>query len=156
MKSIEHEAEVYAVVVGPEDFAPGIKFLSGQDWGLQLGTMLRPTGHTIPPHCHNPRPNRVIAETHEFLFVIAGNMEVTLYDRDGYPFHTEEVKTGHGILQIKGGHGFRFAETSCVIEIKQGPYVAKELDKTLIAQPAEIGRRLCTPNPYAEVPQTIA
>ena len=150
MKCIEHEGEVYAVVVGPDNFAPGIKFVSEEDWGLQVGIMLHPRGHTIQAHRHNLQPNRVIPETQEFLFVIAGTMEVTLYARDGHPFHTEELKTGYGILQVKGGHGFRFAESSRVLEIKQGPYLAKELDKSFIVPRGQDGQVILRAEPICD------
>jgi hypothetical protein len=132
MKTIEHGGEVYAVIVGPEDFVPGGNFVSEKGWGLQVGAMMYAGGHTIQPHRHNLQPSRVTPDTQEFLFVIAGTMEVSLFASEEKPFHTEELSAGHGILQVKGGHAFRFSESSRVIIVKQGPYFAREVDKTLM------------------------
>ena len=133
MKTIEHGGKVYAAIVGPEDFVPGGNFVSEKGWGLQVGAMMYAGGQTVQPHRHNAQPDRVVPDTQELLFVVTGTVEVSLYTSEGKPFHTEELKAGHGLLQVEGGHAFRFSESSRVLLVKQGPYVAREVDKTFLS-----------------------
>ncbi len=129
MRQVIHNGEVFAVIVTPDDFQPGIKFVSPEHWPFQLGLMMHPQGHVIEPHHHREHEKRRVTGTQEFLVVISGKMEVDFYDGAGRLIHSEVVMPGEALLQVKGGHGFRFPESTRVLEVKQGPYLGRDKDK---------------------------
>jgi hypothetical protein len=132
MKRVSCRNEVYAFVLSSDDFQPGAKFISEADWPLQVGLMTLPSGHTIGAHAHLLQSSPQIQPTQEFLLVISGKMEVDFFDEDGQHFHTEILPKGGALLQIRGGHAFRFLEATRLIEVKSGPYLGREKDKVLL------------------------
>jgi hypothetical protein len=134
MRKIEYEAALFAVVITPEDFKPGVHFVSPMEWPLQLGLLMHPEGHNIAPHRHRTHQERIINSTQEFLLVVSGRVAVDFYNAQGQAFHTEILSAGEALLHAQGGHGFRWLEPSRVLEIKQGPYCGKDEDKQPIAQ----------------------
>lgn len=132
MKRLSRRNEVYAFVLSSGDFQPGASFISEADWPLQIGLMALPSGHTIGAHAHLPQSHPQIQPTQEFLLVISGKMEVDFFDDDGQRFHTEILRKGGALLQIRGGHAFRFLEATRLIEVKSGPYLGREKDKILL------------------------
>jgi hypothetical protein len=137
MRNIEHEGVLFAMIITPEDFKPGIHFVSPAEWPFQLGLLMHSVGHKITPHLHREQVNRVINTTQEFLLVVSGRIEVDFYDQQGTLFHTEVLCFGEALLHVQGGHGFRFLEPSRLLEIKQGPYAGRGEDKQLIAESAK-------------------
>ncbi len=129
MRQVVNDGELFAIIVTPDDFQPGLKFISPEHWPFQLGLMMHPQGHVIGPHHHPEHPARTVKTTQELLFVMSGRMEVDFYDGKGQCFRTEILVPGEALLQVKGGHGFRFPESARVLEIKQGPYLGRDKDK---------------------------
>jgi hypothetical protein len=132
MRNVIHNNETYAVIVTSEDFEPGTKFVSDPGWPLQLGLLMPTAGHVIQAHVHLPHEARLAGLTQEFLFVVSGKMEVKFYDELGEHFHAETIVQGEGLLQVKGGHAFRFLEDARLLEVKQGPYLGRHKDKALM------------------------
>src|SRR5262245_59510027 len=132
MRRVLHNEDLYALVITPEDFQTGWRFLSAPEWPLQLGLMTSADAHVIPPHVHRKHEGTVVSSTQEFLLVVSGRMEVDFYDESARFFHTETILCGEGVLQVKGGHGFRFPEATRLIEVKQGLYLGRDQDKVLI------------------------
>jgi hypothetical protein len=63
-------------------------------------------------------------------------MDVDFYDSQGTLFRSETMVSGEGLLQVQGGHGFRFRAPSRILELKLGPYLGKHKDKQLIGPEA--------------------
>jgi len=133
VRRVECNGHLYALVVTQEDFTPGINFVSAPSWPLQLGLLTHHGGHEIPPHMHIGGSRKPPASFQEFLYVVSGSMEVDVYDGQGNYLQTETLAAGEGLLQVEGGHGFRFPLAAKVLEVKQGPYEGKDADKQLIA-----------------------
>lgn len=132
MRRVERNGQLYAMVVTKEDFIPGINFVSAPSWPLQLGLLTHHSGHAIPAHIHIAATRAPSTNFQEFLYVVSGRMEVDVYDGQGEFLQTEALAAGEGLLQVQGGHGFRFPLAAKVLEIKQGPYDGKDADKQLI------------------------
>ena len=140
MIRVEDSGEVIAIIIDVNsDFKEGTQFISDQHWPLQLGLLAHTSGHVIPAHLHLEREAKARCQTQEFLFVLAGKVEVDFYSSSGDRIQTETLISGQALLQILGGHGFRFLEASRILEVKLGPYLGKERDKQLI-QSSLIGR----------------
>lgn len=132
MKQVKSGNELYAIIISTDDFADGINFVSAEEWPFQLGLLMHGSGHSIAPHRHVAQPNRIVAETQEFLLVVSGTMEVDFFDAAGRCFDTERLTAGEGMLHVQGGHGFRFLEKTRVLELKQGPYLGRDKEKEMI------------------------
>jgi hypothetical protein len=133
MKRIEKDGEVIALIVDTTaDFQQGAHFISEQEWPLQLGLLAHPQGHSIPAHIHFARESNGKAYTQELLLLLSGRLDVDFYDSHGVLCRSETMAPGEALLQIQGGHGFRFREPSRILEVKLGPYLGKDKDKRLI------------------------
>lgn len=133
MKRVERNGHLYAMIITQEDFIPGINFISDPSWPLQLGLLTHDSGHEIPAHIHKQGNRGSTSDFQEFLYVTSGTMEVDVYDAEGEYLQTETLAAGEGLLQVQGGHGFRFPLAAKVLEVKQGPYSGRDSDKQMIA-----------------------
>lgn len=136
MRQVIHNNKTYALLLFPEDFQPGAKFVSEPDWRLQVGLLTLPPDHAIAAHTHLPQEALPLESTQEFLLVVSGKMEVNFFDETGEPFHTETVRQGEALFHIRGGHAFRFFEQTRLIEVKSGPYRGREHDKVMLERPS--------------------
>ena len=130
VERISHDGQLLAIIMRVGGGEPGVRFVTEPDASLQLGEINRPAGHVIPPHAHN-LGKRVIMETHEFLHVISGTLQVDLFWPLENHVATRMLTAGDTILLVGGGHGFTFHTPCHLIEVKQGPYLG-ENDKTYL------------------------
>lgn len=128
IEKIEHNGELYALIVYHTFAKDGISFFTPDEFSQQLAYMRHPTGKQIQPHVHNPVP-RQVNYTQEVLFIKSGKLRVDFYDEDKSYLSSRLLQTGDVILLAKGGHGFEVIEAVEMFEVKQGPY-AGEQDKT--------------------------
>ncbi|MCS5712316.1 hypothetical protein [Candidatus Berkiella aquae] len=128
IEKIEHQAELYALIVYHTFAKPGISFFTPDEFSQQLAYMSHPAGKIIQPHIHNPVP-RQVSYTQEVLFIKSGKLRVDFYDEQKNYLTGRELQAGDVILLAKGGHGFEVLEDLEMFEVKQGPY-AGEQDKT--------------------------
>jgi len=129
---IEYGGKLLAMIIRREsEFEEGSNFLTGPENPLQLGVLKHVAGYTIEPHVHRP-VQRTITGTQEFLYVSKGRVLVDIYNRDGDKVKESELGTGDAVLLVSGGHSFRLLEDSQLIELKQGPYISKDVDKEII------------------------
>lgn len=128
IEKIEHNSEMYALIVYHTFAKEGISFFTPDEFSQQLAYMRHPTGKQIQPHVHNPVP-RQVNYTQEVLFIKSGKLRVDFYDEEKNYLSSRLLQAGDVILLAKGGHGFEVIEAVEMFEVKQGPY-AGEQDKT--------------------------
>ncbi len=87
----------------------------------------------IQPHVHNT-VERQISNTSEFIYVIAGRMDLVFLDLRGQPISEAEIRAGQGFLQYVGGHKITITAGTRYFELKQGPYFGQVKDKTLLKE----------------------
>lgn len=107
-------------------------FFTDDESPLQVGLILK--GHNQPVHAH--RHNffeRKVLGTSEFLFVLEGNMTLTVFNENFQDPEYFNVGKGSGVLLIAGAHAINFQEATKLIEVKQGPYSA-EIDKVYLKE----------------------
>ena len=85
----------------------------------------------IAPHIHN-KVERRIFNTSEFILVILGSMEVEFISSSGMILEKRVLTALEGFLQFSGGHKITISKGTRYIELKQGPYLGKEKDKTVL------------------------
>ncbi|MDR3413928.1 MAG: hypothetical protein P4L87_23690 [Formivibrio sp.] len=123
----------------PGDFSrPGYNFITPQETAFQIGVNSYPQGGRAEAHKHNPVERSIIG-TMEFIVVRKGKMRVDLFDELDRRMETIEMAAGDSILLIAGGHGMTFSEDCQLLEVKQGPFVSRTLDKTILAEESTEG-----------------
>ena len=108
-----------------------ISFPTPDESSLQFGYGTINHDKSLLPHIHK-EVERIIQNTAEFLYVINGKMKIEiLYDKENI-VEVIELKNNQGLLQFHGGHRINISEGTKYFEIKQGPYLGKNLDKEII------------------------
>ncbi len=120
-----------AIVVRKGFKKKGINFVSNTDYPLQLGINSYQAGHVIENHLHQTR-EVLINNVQEVLFFKRGAAIVSLFDRSKKFVKSMELSAGDLIFFVDGGHGFQMLKDTVLIEVKQGPYFGKDLDKVII------------------------
>lgn len=121
VKEIKENDTVYALVYSNNLTAEGVRFLTPNDYTLQVGLLEHPAGHKVRPHRH-PDLHYDVSTTQEFLYIESGEVEATLYREDWSILTTCTLKAGDFALFVFGGHSFEMKTKVRIIEIKQGPY----------------------------------
>jgi hypothetical protein len=125
---IQHNGEVFAIILSRDFNDPGIHFFTPGNFSQQLAYMHHPAGKIIKAHVHNPVP-RDVQYTLEVLVLKRGKLRVDFFDNQQKYLESHILEAGDVILLAKGGHGFQVLEETEMIEVKQGPY-AGDQDKT--------------------------
>ncbi len=106
----------------------GVHFITDSDMPIQAGIVQQSEGHKVPAHFH---PGSIVSHrvrgTPETLFILDGQMRVDFYTATGMliSYLSRIVKTGDLIILLGGGHGFEMLKPTRLLEVRQGPYVAK-------------------------------
>jgi mannose-6-phosphate isomerase-like protein (cupin superfamily) len=128
VEQIEHNGELFALILRNEYSKPGISFFTPNELSQQLAYMQHPAGKVIDAHIHTP-VKRSVLYTQETLFIKRGRLRVDFFDEQQTYLKSRELRAGDVILLVKGGHGFEVLEDLEMIEVKQGPY-SGDHDKT--------------------------
>ena len=125
----DKDGEIMAIAVYNDFEGEKYNFLTDNDSPLQLGINFYKSGDFVKEHYHN-RHERVIDKTQEFALVSKGRVKFTVFSNENEYIKEVELTTGEVILFLSGGHRWDMLEETKIIEIKQGPYVSVEKDKT--------------------------
>ncbi len=111
-----------------------VLFATPDAFGLQLGVHNRSSDEEIEGHFHIPFTNIRELAVQEFFFIYSGSVAITLYDSPENQQALDEViiNTGDAIV-LNTGHSLRFLSETQMLEIKQGPYRGRALEKIIIA-----------------------
>lgn len=112
-----------------EGMEPGVKFVTPEHCGLQVGVLRHPQGKVIQAHRHREGWRQVPGVT-EVLFLLEGTLEVRLYGL--YETQVEVMQAGDAVVLMAGGHGFTALTEVKAIEFKTGPYRGREDDKEML------------------------
>lgn len=102
-------------------------FFTDDECPLQVGVILKGVNQPVYAHRHNFFERKVLG-TSEFLFVLEGNMTLTLFNENFQDPEYFNIGKGSGVLLLGGAHAIDFEESTKLLEVKQGPYSA-EIDK---------------------------
>jgi len=108
-------------------------FVTDPSIELQVGILRLDKGHKIKPHLHR-RWERKIERTIEILYIVSGKLRVDFYDEDKVYRRSVIVENDSLIISYRGYHAFEILEESVILEIKQGPYLGRDVDKIYLEQ----------------------
>jgi hypothetical protein len=111
-------------------FSPGTSVPEDEEF-LQVGTWRYDNGQQLRAHVHNIVP-REIDRTNEVVIVLQGSMAARIFDEERHLVETVTVRHGEFLILMNGGHDYTILENDTrILEIKNGPFLGKEIDKTL-------------------------
>ena len=117
--------------IRPGDFRKGLAFYSENEEYLQVGTWRYDGGHQLRAHIHN-KVTRDITHTQEVVIVLSGKMAARIFDEQRQLVDTVTVCQGEILVLLNGGHDYTILEDDTrILEIKNGPFLGKDIDKTL-------------------------
>ena len=125
------DGQIIALVVRSDFDKKGINFVTLESDPIQLGINSYEKGSHILEHYHKKR-NINIQDVQEVLYIVEGEVDVTLYDEKNVKISLLTIKSGDTIFLASGGHGFHIKKDTKLIEVKQGPYGGRDIDKTLL------------------------
>jgi len=129
MNKINSDAGDLIAIIIPKDFGnEGINFISEENFPLQVGISIYNKGNNIKAHYHQKRKIE-IEKIQEIIYLQKGRVKVDLFDLNNEKFESAELYEGDTIFFVDGGHGFEILEDSKIIEVKQGPYLGRNVDK---------------------------
>jgi hypothetical protein len=122
IETIQWKDQIIALIVRAGYDYEGIKFLSPNEFSLQLGHMRRPAGYHVVPHTHNPTLRHTVG-TQEVLFLKKGVIRIDFYTLDQEYVESRELHAGDLILLAGAGHGIDVLEEATIVEVKNGPFI---------------------------------
>lgn len=132
---ISKSGKLIAISISSNEFtANNEHYFSPSTEYLQLGINSYPAGSNVPPHYHNIREIQVKC-VQEILYISKGTAKITLFDENNESMGNFELNSGDIVFFISGGHGIEFKDDTRLIEVKQGPYIDRSIDKTMINSP---------------------
>lgn len=131
MREIIKDGKILARHILQEDIKPGLISFSNDNEFLQVVAWGHyEKGKYLQDHWHNEF-ERSAARTYEAVYVIKGAIEARIFDLDLVPVETFPVKQGEILILLESAHGYTILEDdTTVLEIKNGPFMGVEKDKT--------------------------
>ena len=127
LEKVEVGGEILALIVRKSYDKPGYNFVSPIEFPLQLGVSIRKKGEHVQPHEHVPFKELYDIPAQEVLYIESGKAEVALF-HDKKKYKTLMLGNGDMIL-LNCGHDVKFLKDTKMIELKQGPYRGKDIEK---------------------------
>lgn len=131
IKTIKSKEGLTLAIIWPQKISSdgGVKFLTPDDYPLQIGLIQHKEDKIIKAHKHAEIDAHIKCQMQEFIYVEKGKVKVKIYDNGFSLIKTIMLRQGDFMLQISGGHEFFIYKNSRLIEVKQGPYSGQEKAK---------------------------
>ncbi len=123
---VKHQGKILSIFFRHSLVSDGVKFLTPNDYTLQLGLLEHKSGVVIRDHVHNPEIKYKVDTTQEFLYLEKGKVKVKVFTENFDLVEEVILNKGDFMLHVAGGHGFEILEDCRIIELKQGPYPGPE------------------------------
>lgn len=121
---------VCAVHITNDEWKEGLNFFSNDEDFIQVGTWGYDKGKRLAAHYHNEVP-RQVGFTQEVLFIKQGAIRSTIYGLSEQQVGQFDSGAGDILIMLNGGHSYEVLEDNTqVLEVKNGPYMGAEVDRT--------------------------
>ena len=132
IKEITHNGMVLARYIPNAAWKKGLSFFSKDEEFIQVGAWDYDQGKVLAAHIHN-QATRSISHTQEVLYVRQGSLKASIYSPQAELITELIIKSGDTLVLLNGGHGYTILEEDTqVLEIKNGPYLGADIDRTRI------------------------
>jgi len=109
----------------------GIRFLTPENYSLQIGLLEHKKRWLVPPHIHRDLVSKAkTRKSQEFVYVEKGqNIVVKVFNSTWQEMAEIMMSTGDFILFVSGGHSLDIPPACRLLEVKTGPYPGDNLAK---------------------------
>lgn len=129
MRTISSGGVRLAVLVTGEDHKKGLNFCSEDTDFIQVGFWGYDSGKELVAHWHN-YVERTVTRTQEVVHVMKGRVKSLVYSKEELLIEEVILEAGDTLVLLDGGHGYEILEdNTCVLEVKNGPYVGADKDR---------------------------
>lgn len=139
VENIEHNGKILAVVIRAdvaenlENSGERLKFTTPDNFPFQVGVHNWNDGLVIKPHFHNPFRELRNFPVQEFFYIISGRVRIDLYDDRENDAKISEVIVNEGdSVILNTGHGMQSLGPARLVELKQGPYRGRDVEKRFV------------------------
>ena len=130
MKTYKHDNKILSIVYKEDDWVKGLNFITPDNLFVQVGSWWYDKGKKLDSHVHNEY-ERTATRTQEMTYVKKGSMRVLLYDEKHNFLEDYILNAGDTAVFAFGGHGYEILEDNTqIIEVKNGPFLDVDIDKT--------------------------
>jgi hypothetical protein len=130
VENIEKDGRILAIVLRSSKPDSVVEFITPAEFSLQLGVHIRKEGDYVKAHEHTEFDNPKKSSVQDILIVKKGKISVGLYYQDR--LFRDVILSQEDAIIISTGHNVKFLEDTEMIEIKQGPYRGKEVEKKFL------------------------
>jgi len=127
VQSIEKDGQIIAQIFDLRELTESV-FPTPPQLPMQFGASVLNVDWTSKAHIHKSVSRHIIG-TPEFIFLMKGSLEATLFSDDHSVMGTFVLTSNMALLQFSGGHELKFRKGTSYFEIKQGPYLGRDTDK---------------------------
>ena len=107
----------------------GLNFFSSDSEFIQVGTWGYDNGKHLHAHEHNTVPRNTNL-TQETLYIKQGKIKATIYNLNRQKVAEWTANEGDILILLRGGHSYDIlANTTQVLEVKNGPYLGANADR---------------------------
>lgn len=129
---IKSNGKLYAKLINIRDCKKGQQWHSENADFLQVSTWRLSEGHHLQDHVHKIR-KRESDITQEVIVVMSGRVKCNVFDENARKITDFIIEPRGFAIFYRGGHGFEILDNgSNIIEVKNGPFVDVESDKSKI------------------------
>jgi hypothetical protein len=135
IQTITKDGQRLAMLIPDHAWQEGLAFYSEDDDYIQVGTWGYDAGKELLAHVHNAI-ERTVIRTQEVLYIRRGKIQAKIYDLDGCFVEEIMAQAGDTLILLNSGHGYTILEDGTqVLEVKNGPYLGAQADRTRIEVP---------------------
>ena len=122
---IKHNGRVVGIVLRAERTVDGTKFITKDEYPLQIGIHSSNSKKIFSKHRHGTTKLKNKIEKHEVILVQSGKLSISFFDDSESLIAKKILKQGDVILIMDVTHQVTAYSNSKIVEIKQGPYDKK-------------------------------
>ena len=130
IRTIKHKEKILAILVKINKIEDPLNFFYPDEFTLQAGVHNGVKGGKALPHEHLPFKKMTIEHPQEIFYIQTGQMKVDLYFKD--KIVKKVIMNPNDLMIVNTGHGVTFLKKTKLLEIKQGPYRGKDIEKRMI------------------------
>ena len=139
IETIKYKSNILAIIIRSKaigemkDADKHIHFVTPDAFPFQIGMHRWDPENIINAHFHIPFKRLVDFPVQEYFYLISGKIVIDLYDniKNKKKVRAITLQSGDSIV-LNTGHGIKVLEPTEIIELKQGPYRGRELEKKYI------------------------
>lgn len=121
------DGTILAILVRHRFRKPGCSFFTPNDFPFQLGIHIREADELVQAHQHVSFAELKNLPAQEFFYIESGKIEIGIYN--GKKLYTTLMLEKGDMIVLNCAHHLKFLSKTKMIELKQGPYRGREVEK---------------------------